>query len=79
MHDQITSDGQVIAFTVSAPTSVALSGAARYVGGFVMATIHGQEQLVGLAELEQNGWPVVLTGPGVDDLVSKVAVCQGAE
>jgi hypothetical protein len=79
MQDEITSGGQVIAFTVSAPSSVALSSTARYVGGFVMATIHGQPQLVGLAELEQNGSLVALAGPGVDDLVSRVADCQGAE
>jgi hypothetical protein len=79
MKDEITAGGQVIAFTVSAPSSVALSSTARYVGGFVMATIHGQQQLVGLAELEQNGSLVALAGPGVDDLVSRVADCQAAE
>lgn len=79
MQDEITSGGQVIAFTVSAPPSVGLSSTPRYVGGFVMAAIHGQRQLVGLAEVEQTGLLVALAGPGVDDLVNRVADCQTPE
>ncbi len=68
--------GQPLVEEVSPDGGLHLAGN-RGVGGLVFAA-RGQTagQLVGLAEAEQGGRLVVLTGPGVADITQNVATCQ---
>jgi hypothetical protein len=74
---QISSGGQPVVEFVAPDRGTRLASS-RPVGGFVYSTTgRSAGQLVGLAEDENGGQLVVLTGPGVADVTSKVPECVG--